>query len=87
MPDKSLHALIEAREHDPFRILGCHQDHLGWRLTVFRPHASAVAVAVGDQWQPLARVGKSDVFRWRGAEPPPSPCRLRIVEEAVRSSA
>ncbi len=80
MPEKSLQALIEGREHDPFRILGCHHDSHGWRLTVLRPHASAVAVAVGAEWQPLARVGKSDVFRWRGDQPPPAPYRLRITE-------
>ena len=44
MPDKSFNALIEGREHDPFRILGVHQDGDGWRLTVFRPHASSVSV-------------------------------------------
>jgi 1,4-alpha-glucan branching enzyme len=81
MPEKSLHALIDAREHDPFRVLGCHHDSRGWRLTVLRPRASAVAVAVGDEWQPLARAGKSDVFIWRGTEPLPRPYRLRIVEE------
>ncbi len=44
MPVKTFDALIEAREHDPFRMLGLHRDGAGWRLTVFRPHAEVVAV-------------------------------------------
>ena len=45
MPVKTFEALIEAREHDPFRLLGLHADGRGWRLTVFRPRAASVAVA------------------------------------------
>ena len=85
MPDKSLHLLIEAREHDPFRVLGVHHDAHGWRLTVMRPHAAAVAVEVAGRWQALARIGNTDLFRWRGAEPPPRPWRLRISEDGVET--
>lgn len=81
MPDKSLQALIEAREHDPFRLLGCHHDAHGWRLTVLRPHTSEVWVSVGGDWQPLARIGNSDLFRWRGATSPSTPYRLRVVDD------
>jgi 1,4-alpha-glucan branching enzyme len=81
MPDKSLQALIDAREHDPFRILGCHRDSHGWRLTVMRPHASAVSVAVGDDWQALSRIGSTELFRWRGAAELPRPYRLRAVDD------
>jgi 1,4-alpha-glucan branching enzyme len=80
MPDKSLQTLIDAREHDPFHILGCHHDSHGWRLTVMRPQATAVSVAVGDGWQPLARIGTTDLFRWRGAADLPRPYRLRVME-------
>jgi 1,4-alpha-glucan branching enzyme len=80
MPDKSFNALIEAREHDPFRILGLHQKGGEWRLAVFRPHADAVAVETAAGWQPLARQGDTDVFLWRGATPPPRPWRLRVQE-------
>ena len=81
MPERPLQALIEAREHDPFRILGCHHDSHGWRLTVMQPHATAVSLAVGGGWQPLARIGDSPLFRWRGAAEPQRPYRLRIGDE------
>jgi len=83
MPDKSLNALIEAREHDPFRILGALPDGNGWRLTVFRPHSAEVAVETAAGWQPLSRVGNTDVFQLRCATPLPSPYRLRMVEDGA----
>src|ERR1017187_3449790 len=82
MPDEPLRLLIAAREHDPFRVLGLHRRGDGWQLTVFRPHARAVAVDIGGAWMPLARVRSSDIFRWSGGEPPPNPWRLRIEEES-----
>jgi 1,4-alpha-glucan branching enzyme len=80
MPDKSLHRLLEARDHDPFRVLGLHHDAHGWRLTVLRPHAAEVAVEVAGTWRAMQRLGHTDAFRWRGTEPPARPWRLRIRE-------
>jgi 1,4-alpha-glucan branching enzyme len=75
--------LSEAREHDPFAILGLHADaatdgHAC--LRVFRPRALAVDVRVANTWQPLSRVDDSDLFVWRGpaAAAPARPWRLRI---------
>jgi 1,4-alpha-glucan branching enzyme len=83
MPDKTFNALIEGREHDPFRILGVHPDGAGWRLSVFRPHAGAIAVETAAGWQPLTRMGRSDLFQLQCTTPLPSPYRLKIVEEGV----
>jgi 1,4-alpha-glucan branching enzyme len=83
MPDKSFNALIEGREHDPFRILGAHRDGEGSRLNVFRPHATAVSVATAAGWQPLSRKGHTDVFQLRCNTPLPSPHRLKVVEDGV----
>ncbi len=83
MPDKTFNALIEGREHDPFRILGVHADGEGWRLTVFRPHASSVAVETGAGWQALSRAGATDVFQLRYATPLPLPYRLKVVEDGA----
>jgi 1,4-alpha-glucan branching enzyme len=83
MPDKSFNALIDGREHDPFRILGVHADGNGWRLSVFRPHAASVAVETGTGWQPMARKGRTDVFQWRSASALPTPYRLKIVEDGI----
>ena len=80
MPDKTLHALQAAREHDPFRVLGLHRQDEGWQLTVFRPRAGSVEVEIDGAWQPLARLPHSDVFRWQGTVPPAAPWRLRVGE-------
>jgi 1,4-alpha-glucan branching enzyme len=56
MSDSACAALLEAREHDPFSVLGLHAEGAGWRLRVFRPHAKAVAVELANgEWAPLKR--------------------------------
>jgi len=77
MSDSACAALLEAREHDPFSVLGLHADGAGWRLRVLRPQAKSITVALADGgWAKLTRRGRSDLFEWRGAEPPPRPWRL-----------
>jgi len=83
MPDKTFNALIDGREHDPFRILGVHPDGAGWRLSVFRPHAGAVAVETAAGWQPLSRLERTDVFQLQCSTPLPAPHRLKVVEDGV----
>ncbi len=83
MPDKTFNALIDGREHDPFRILGPHRDGEAWRLSVYRPHASAVLVETAEGWQPLSRKGRTDVFQLRLEAPLPAAYRLKVVEEGV----
>jgi 1,4-alpha-glucan branching enzyme len=83
MPDKTFNALIDGREHDPFRILGVHPDGAGWRLSVFRPHAGAVAVETDAGWQPLSRLERTDVFQLQCSTPLPAPHRLKVVEDGV----
>ena len=76
MPGSACAALLEAREHDPFSVLGLHAEGAGWRLRVFRPHAKSVAVELGDgQWVPLARRKGTDLFEWQGATAPSRPWR------------
>lgn len=81
MPDKSFTALIKAREHDPFRVLGLHGTGDGWRLNVFLPRATAVAVETADGWLSLSRQPGTDVFQGRGTAAMPSPYRLKVIEE------
>ena len=72
-------ALLEAREHDPFSVLGLHADGKGWRLRVLRPGVASVALVLADGRRAMmARVGGGDLFEWRGAEPPPRPWRLLV---------
>ena len=79
MSDTACAALLEAREHDPFSVLGLHAEGAAWRLRVFRPKAKSVAVALADgTWAPLKRRSGTDLFEWRGVAPPPRPWRLDV---------
>ncbi len=80
MADTSCTALLAAREHDPFAVLGLFADTKGWRLRVFRPGVKSVEVALADgSWMPLVRRPGSDLFEANAAtNAPPRPWRLRI---------
>ncbi len=80
MPDSALRPLREAREHDPFRVLGWHRHGGQWRLRVFRPHATAVAVRIDGDWQAMRRLTSADFFEWSGALVEVAPARLKIDE-------
>ena len=71
MPDRTLSALLNAREHNPFHVLGLHQDGAKWVLRAFQPHANSVAVEWADTatTSPMARVNAAGVFEWRGELP------------------
>jgi 1,4-alpha-glucan branching enzyme len=72
-------ALLEAREHDPFAVLGLHPEGAGWRLRVFRPNAKSVAVELAaGQWVPLTQRKGTDLYEWQGATPPSRPWRLDV---------
>jgi len=96
MPHKLLAPLLDAREHNPFHVLGLHRDGASWVLRVFRPHAQAVAV----EWPgisaavALKRVHGAGVFEWRGLLPgnlddtqAPVSYRLSIDEDGVSRRA
>src|SRR4051794_20030903 len=69
-PMDSLSALIEARMHDPFQVLGWHpapgpRGGRGSLLRVFRPHAREVEVEVEGRSHPLARTHEAGMFELR----------------------
>jgi 1,4-alpha-glucan branching enzyme len=79
MPATACAALLEAREHDPFSVLGLRAEGTGWRLRVFRPQAKSVAVELANgEWVPLTRRKGTDLFEWQGATPPSRPWRLDV---------
>ena len=70
--------LLAAMEHDPFAVLGLHRVNDEWILRALRPGTAEMAVEGADgAWMPMARLGSSDLFEWRGEAPPPRPWRLR----------
>ena len=75
-----LSALLEARTHDPFSLLGLQREADAWLLRVFLPQAHAVSVewlqvdATGEPVrsvgvEPLQPVEATGVFEWRGQPP------------------
>ncbi|HEV8645170.1 MAG TPA: 1,4-alpha-glucan branching protein GlgB [Burkholderiales bacterium] len=78
--EADLDALVGARHHDPFGVLGLRRDGKGWMLRVFRPYASEVAVSTTSGFVKMGKVHPDGVFAWRGTEQPPQPVRLRVNE-------
>lgn len=81
-----LQRLAEAREYDPFAVLGLHAaGGVGKSsevcLRVFRPHVQAIAVRVANgSWQAMERFEGTDLFVWQGATAmaPARPWQLRV---------
>ena len=46
MTDTDCAALLEAREHNPFAVLGLHPDGAEWRLRVFRPGVKSLVTVI-----------------------------------------
>ncbi|HKQ23421.1 MAG TPA: 1,4-alpha-glucan branching protein GlgB [Burkholderiales bacterium] len=78
--EADLDALVGARHHDPFGVLGLHRDGKGWVLRVLRPYASEVAVSTPTGFVKMERVHPDGVFAWRGTKAPPQPARLQVNE-------
>jgi 1,4-alpha-glucan branching enzyme len=62
--DPDIKQLIDARHPDPFAVLGKHASGGDAVVRVYIPHALEVSIAEGPL--PMARVGDTDVFEWRG---------------------
>ena len=59
-----LKLISEARHHDPFSVLGRHEEGGQTVVRAFIPRAAEVVIAEGSK--EMARVGDSDHFEWRG---------------------
>jgi 1,4-alpha-glucan branching enzyme len=84
MATAEMRALLEAREYDPFRVLGLHRDGTDWCIRVFNPHAHSIALECDGgnsaAAQAMQRVCAGGVFEWRGSTPPATPWRLHVQE-------
>jgi len=70
LPIADFRALLEAREHDPFHVLGCHWFENGYLIRVFLPGAQFVTLSADPSSKkkplPMTRVGNTDLFEWSG---------------------
>ena len=78
--DPLVDALLAARLHDPFALLGLHRAGAGWRLRVFDPYAEAIWLRLPSGLVPLVRAHPAGLFEWRGTQPPPAPYVLGVSE-------
>ncbi|VAW88410.1 1,4-alpha-glucan (glycogen) branching enzyme, GH-13-type [hydrothermal vent metagenome] len=65
MSSQDLIKIIEARHHDPFSVLGRHQEEDGETVVrTFKPYAQEVSIAEGEL--AMQRIEGTDIFEWRG---------------------
>lgn len=74
--DTALQKIMQARHHDPFEVLGRHEDGDEVLVRVFLPHAERVIIAEGEL--PMQRIEGTDFFEWRGPKKN-FPQRYRLV--------
>jgi len=58
--------LLEARLHDPFTVLGRHDEAGETVVRCFDPAAAALALETTEGLQPMQRLHQSGLFAWRG---------------------
>ncbi|MEW6646850.1 MAG: 1,4-alpha-glucan branching protein GlgB [Pseudomonadota bacterium] len=58
--------ILEARHHDPFTVLGRHQDGDSTVIRALLPGTAEAAVEGNDGPLPMTRLYNSDLFEWRG---------------------
>ena len=81
--DPAVQAIIEARSHDPFGVLGAHVLGGETRLRVFRPYAESVEVEHGGEWLALARAHPAGLFETRVPGKLDATYRLRGREDGA----
>jgi len=74
--DPDLKLLIEARHHDPFKVLGKHVRGQQAIVRVYIPHAAAVTIVEGQL--EMTRLPETDVFEWQG-DPKLVPAHYRVI--------
>jgi 1,4-alpha-glucan branching enzyme len=68
--DERLRPVIEAREHAPFGVLGCHRDRTGYVVRALLPHALRAWLCEGDARQALSLLAGTPIFERRSLAPP-----------------
>ena len=87
LDDSRVTSLIEARNHDPFGILGQHLTRDGWEVRAFLPEAEQAFVVTPHGSQPMARIGRSALFAYRAAAQVPSPYKIAWERAGRRTEA
>ncbi len=74
--DPALQKIVDASHHDPFEVLGRHENGDEVLVRVFLPHAQRVTIAEGEL--AMQRIEGTDLFEWRGPKQK-LPQRYRLI--------
>jgi len=75
-----LQRLLAARHHDPFSVLGRHEQQGQTVVRVLAPHTQALRIR--DLGQAMQRIQETDIFEWRGTAQLP---RYYCLEQTTSS--
>ncbi len=85
--DSRVASLIEARNHDPFAILGQHLTRNGWEIRAFLPDAERAFVVAGADRRPMDRIGNGGLFAYRAADRASAPYKIAWERDGVRAES
>ena len=75
--------LVDAREHDPYALLGRHKSDKGWCVRSFEPGAGEAWLVCDGVASVMARVHPAGVFEWLGRDDPGQLYQLRFAAGAT----
>jgi len=74
--------LVEAREHNPYALLGPSRNENGWCVRAFEPDARRAWLVVAGVARAMHRVHPAGVFEWCGGGDPGQCYKLRFAADA-----
>jgi len=61
-PPEDVQRLLAGRHHDPFEVLGCHQQGKQWHIRALLPGAAEAAAVIAGISRPMQRLPDTDFF-------------------------
>ncbi len=73
-----IESLLQASLHDPFSLLGLHQEAEAWVIRIYKPYATDIELLNNGLLEYFECVHSDGLFEWRGKIEPARPYRLRV---------
>ena len=85
-PGQRIARLVEARDHDPFGVLGAHPHQEGWCLRTWQPGAVSVRLRLGSQEIGATQIHAAGVFEASVASRPALPWQWVVDGQAIHDA-
>ena len=65
---EGIRRVLNGRHHDPFQVLGCHQQGSHWHIRALLPGCAEAEVVIAGKSRPMQRLPNTDFFHFKTAQ-------------------